>query len=135
MSKFSENGKFEIIEHQTDDDSYFYSDTDYSYYVASVETGDELFDFYGHSYSGRGGVDKGGVKKISFENDKNSIKVEHYDGEIEHFELPIEVTFADKGKAILLKYQNGNTEKRKRKAITHFSKYGQSYSPSLKKPK
>ena len=135
MNKLSKNGKIEIMNYQKDDDSYFYSDTDYSNYVASIETGDELFDFYGHSYSGRGGTDEGGVEKVSFENEENSIKVEHYDGKIEHFELPVEVSFADKGTAILLKYQNGNTEKRKRKAITHFSKYGQPFSRPLKMPK
>ena len=34
--------KFEIVEYTKDDDSYMYSDTDYYWHVASVQTGDEL---------------------------------------------------------------------------------------------
>lgn len=134
MAYVSSNGKFEIIEYRKDDDSYFYSDTDYSYYVVSVEMGDELFAFYGHSYSGRSGTDEGGVKKVSFSDDNKLIEVDHYDGKKETFELPAELSFADKGKAIVLKYGDGRSEKRKRRAVTHFSKYGQPFSLPLKMP-
>ena len=134
MNEISKNGKFEIIEYQKDDDAYFYSDTDYSYYVTSTETGDELFAFYGHSYSGRNGTDEAGTKKVSFDNDDCSIIVDYYDGNRETYELPVDVWFADKGKAILLRFADDRIEKRVRRAVTHFSKYGQPSSRTLKMP-
>lgn len=46
MEERSPDGRFELVYHRKDDDSYFYSDTDESWYRASVETGDQLDSFH-----------------------------------------------------------------------------------------
>ena len=98
----SEDGKFEIICHTKDDDSYFYSDTDYSWVIVSTETGDELTAFYGHSCQRRDGNSEAGVENAVFSED----------GKKKTWKLPKRGDLVDEGHAILITWQSGRTEKR-----------------------
>ncbi len=135
MTLFSKNGKFEIIDYQHDDDSYFYSDTKYYWHVASTKTGDELYRFSGHDYAGRGSASEGGVENVYFDDENNQVVTEHYNGKVEKHPLPEDITICDDGKAVLVKYKNAKPEKRERQEVFIFTKFGQPISRPLKMPK
>ncbi len=132
MSSYSKNGKFEIIDYQHDDDSYFYSDTKYYWHIVSTETGDELYKFSGYDYASRDSGSDGGVEDVTFDNENNQVITELFNGKIEKHPLPEEITICNNGKAVQLKFNTGKTEKRKRKQVYIFTKFGQPISRPLK---
>jgi hypothetical protein len=102
-----------------------YSDSDYSFYVSSVETGDELAHFAGHDYHNSGGRNTWGVESVDF--DGNAVVARHYDGTVERLELPSRIAIVD-GDWIDVTDALGNVERRRRRAVTGMSKYGQPYA-------
>jgi hypothetical protein len=124
----SANGKFEIVYQTRDDDSYFYSYTDYSWYVIAVATGDELMDFYGHWNQGRGDDDKGGAENVTFTSNSDAVVVNNFDGTTERHELPVDVRIVDGGNAIDLTWPGGRVERRERAPCIATTKYGQPYA-------
>lgn len=121
----SADGRFEIHVECTDDDSYMHSDTDYSFHVAIVETGDEIAQFGGREFRDAGGSRTWGVQSVAFEG--NAIVARHYDGKVERLELPVRVAIVDEGQ-LELTYASGRTERRARKPVTGHMKYGQPYA-------
>ena len=132
----SPDGRFEIIPYTHDDDSYFYSDTDYYWSVASVETGDELLSYSGYWNSRRDGDMKDGTESVAFGESGDAVVSTSFDGKVERDELPASIELVDGGRAIRLAFRDGKTETRTRRAVTIFTKYGQSISrPLVGEPK
>jgi hypothetical protein len=128
--------RFEIVYYTHDDDSYFYSDTDYYLSVASVETGDELLSYSGYWNSRRDGDVKDGTESVEFTESGDAIVSTSFDGKVERDELPTVVELVDGGRAIRLTFRDGKTETRERRAVTIFTKYGQPLSrPLVGEPK
>ena len=115
--------RFEIIYRTKDDDSYFYSNTDYTWYVRSLQTGDELFCFSGYSNADAHSSREEGVSSVHFDGYK--VVAKHFDGKLEVHELPTDIQIVEKGNAIELLYADGRKEKRKRKQVIYFLKFGQ----------
>ena len=80
MSTLSPDKRFELHLFTRDDDSYFYSATNYYWHIISVETGDELFSFSGSSHQDSGGSRESGVKDVYFLPGNTGIVAMHYDG-------------------------------------------------------
>ena len=120
----SADGRFEIIVHREDDDSYFYSDTDYSWYVRSVETGDELASFSGSSSSGRSGSDERGTRTVRFSESSDVVEATNVDGTINRIELPAGIDIVDGGRGVVLTYRDGRTDSRKRNRVVVTGKSG-----------
>lgn len=114
--------RFEIIAHRRDDDSYFYSDTDYSWFVRSLETGDELASFFGSDNAGRLGSSTNGVASVSI--DDTEVVAIHHDGTVERVALPVRIEIIEGGAAIQLTYADGRSEKRPRRAVSYTMKFG-----------
>lgn len=127
----SPDGRFEIIYYTHDDDSYFFSDTDYYWSVASVETGDELLAYSGYWNSRRDGDMKDGTESVEFAESCDAVVSTGFDGTVKRDELPASVELVDGGRAIRLTFRDGKTETRERRAVTIFTKYGQSISRRL----
>ncbi len=117
--------KFEIVEYAKDDDSYMYSDTDYYWHVASVQTGDELASYSGYHNESSAGVQKGGARSVGFNEDMTEVIISNYDKEAERLELPENVELVDEGHAILLTYRDGRQDKRNRRAVCYTTKFGE----------
>jgi hypothetical protein len=120
-----EHEKFEIIYHTRDDDSYMYSDTDYSWFVKSMQTGDEIASYSGHWYQNSSGDSQGGVESVEFDDDGGTIVATQFDGKVERLELPENVELVDGGRQVLLSYKDGRTETRPRRAVILTTKFGQ----------
>ncbi len=88
-----------------------------------------MFEYYGHSYGGRSGEDKEGVKNISFSETSEELIVNYFDGKIENIELPKEILIQDNRNSIRIIWADGMNEKRKRKPAIFTTKFGQPYSP------
>ena len=114
---------FEIIYRTKDDDSYFYSNTDYTWYVRSLQTGDEVFCFSGYSNADANSSSEGGISSVHLDGYK--VIARHFDGKLEEHKLPIDIQIVEKGNAIELLYDDGRKEKRKRKQVVYFLKFGQ----------
>jgi hypothetical protein len=129
MTDTSPDGRFEIIENVTDDDSYFYSDRSTSWHVSSKETGDELTVFSGSTHSGRDGSSEHGVKSVAFDETGGAVLAIHHGGKRECYELPSAVELADEGRAVKLTYRDGRTETRKRDRVLIGLKFGGVIAP------
>jgi hypothetical protein len=101
------------------------SDSDYTYYVAIVETGDALATYAGRDYFNSGGRFRSGVENVSFED--GGVVARHYNGTVERLELPARIAIID-DEYIELTYASGRTERRERRPVTGTSKFGQPYA-------
>jgi len=125
MGELSPDGRFEIHTHRRDDDSYFYSDTDYSWWIAIVETGDEIAQFSGSSCDRRDGLHEDGVERVCF--DGGFVVATGYDGKVERVELPASWQVSDDGKRITLAYPDGRADTRERFPVIATGKFGDSF--------
>jgi len=101
-----------------------YSDTDYSWYVLSVQTGDEILAFSGRWCQRAQEKGTEGVEAVCFDESGHEILATHFDGKKERVELPADVSLVDGGRAIQLTWRDGRVETRRRCAVTVFTKYG-----------
>jgi hypothetical protein len=129
MGEKSRDGRFEIFEHSVDDDSYFYSDRDTTWHVASLETGDALHVLSGSTHSGREGSSQAGVATVEFDQTETAVVATGHDGTVERVELPAVIERVEGGRAILLRYLNGRTERRPRRAVMIHLKFGDTVWP------
>ncbi len=134
MDNLSNNGKYRIFLKSTDDDSYFYSNTSYQWFVVSEKTGDSLFEFSGSESSSRSGDSNNGTEDVSFDETGYKLIVKSFEGETEIIPLPLEIDFAEEGKSIVLKYESGEIQTRERKQLVFFTKYGEPIYTPLKQP-
>ena len=125
MSERSPDGRFEMHTHRRDDESYFYCDTDYYWWIAVVETGDEIAQFSGSSFDRRGGLHEEGVERVSF--DGGFVIATGYDGKVERVELPVSWQVSDDGKRITLVYADGRAGTRERHPVIATGKFGDSF--------
>lgn len=133
MRNISNNGLYQVIKHRSDDDSYFYSYTSYSWYVISVETGDELMAFYGSDSSDSGGRVISGVQDVYFHDIENILIVEDEENKTQEIEMPVRIWLTDKDKTLNMEYKSGKIERRERREAIATTKYGQPLE--LKPPK
>jgi hypothetical protein len=120
--------KFEILCNTKDDDSYMYSDTDYSWFVVSKQTGDALVERSGHWYQRRSGDSTGGVSSMSFSEQGEAVVARGFDESIERIELPADVRVVADGASIELTWPDGRTETRKRNEALVGGKFGGVFS-------
>jgi hypothetical protein len=132
MSTLSPDKRFEIHLFTRDDDSYFYSSTDYYWYVTSVETGDELFSFSGTSSQDSSGSKETGVKDVYFLNDGLGIIALLDDGSQNSYPLPVRIVIVDNGERLQLTFPDGTEQLVPRKKLIHVSKYGQVFGLPIK---
>ena len=132
MKNLSPDKRFELHLFTHDDDSYFYSNTDYYWHVTSVETGDELFSFSGTCNQDSSGSKESGVSHVHFSNDELCIVVENYDGSKDSFRLPARIDMIENGESLRLTFSDGSEQNVSRKKLTHFSKYGEPFDLPLK---
>ncbi|MFL5728997.1 MAG: hypothetical protein ACJ75J_05855 [Cytophagaceae bacterium] len=116
--------RFEILEFSKDDESYFYSHSDYSFHILCKETGDELWRFSGSTSSDRDSNREDGVRYVEIDETETEALVLYYDGKEEKIELPGQVTISEERKTIILAFRNGKSEIRQRKPLIHFTKSG-----------
>jgi hypothetical protein len=117
---------FTIVERRTDDDSYFYSNTRYSWYVVSKETGDEIMAFYGDDDADASGRTVSGVSSVLFHETKNALVVVD-EGTTKEIVLPKKLWLSDDGKVFHLEYESGQIHHRNRRQAIHTSKYGEPF--------
>jgi hypothetical protein len=132
MSILSPDKRFEIHLFTRDDDSYFYSSTDYHWHVTSVETGDELFSFSGSSSQDSSGSKETGVQDVDFLDDGLGIIALPYDGSPTSYPLPARIDIVENGERLRLTFPNGTGQIVPRKKLIHVSKYGQPFVLPLK---
>jgi hypothetical protein len=130
MPILSPDKRFEIHLFTRDDDSYFYSSTDYYWHVTSVETGDELFSFSGNSSQDSNGSKESGVQKVYFLNDR--VEVLQYDGSKNLYPLPNGIAILENGSRLRLAFSDGTEQLVPRKKLIHVSKYGQPFALPIK---
>jgi hypothetical protein len=123
----SSNGKFEILENSTDDDSYMYSDTSYHYIVASIKTGDSIKEYSGRWDEDSHGATKSGVESLTFSPTSDKVIIHNFDGTVEEFILPLDINIIDEGRVIALIWPDGRVEKRKRVQAGFTTKYGEPF--------
>lgn len=119
-AKKGADGRFEVHVDERDDDSYMYSNTHYTYVVASSETGDELLRFSGSWDESASGSSKRGVETVDIEG--NEAVATHYDGTIERVALPTAITIVDESRQIELAYADGTTRRQPRNAVLFFAR-------------
>src|SRR4051812_13587215 len=90
--------RFHVEDWSKDDDSYMYSDTDYTYVIVCTDTGDELDRFWGSSYSNSSGTTEDGARAVRIEGGEAAIS--NYDGTEKRVALPVDVRIVDGGAAI-----------------------------------
>jgi hypothetical protein len=132
MKNISPDKRFEIHLFTRDDDSYFYSNTDYYWYITSVETGDELFSFSGSDSQDSNGSKKNGVEHVDFMQNGLGVIVLNSEGSQESFRLPSQIDIVEGGKKLRLTFPDGTKNEVPRKKLMHFSKYGQPFTLPIK---
>lgn len=132
MNTLSPDKRFELHQFTRDDDSYFYSFTDYYWHVTSVETGDELFSFSGSSNQDSSGSKESGVKEVYFSNDDLTVVALNYDGSQDSYPLPAGIVIIENGERLRLTFSDGTEQNVPRKKLIRFSKYGQPFVLPLK---
>jgi len=132
VNNLSPDKRFELHYFTRDDDSYFYSNTDYYWHVTSVETGDELFNFSGTSNQDSSGSKESGVRDVYFLNDSLGVVAENYDGSQDSHRLPTGIEIVKNGKGLRLTFSDGTQQNVPRKKLIHFSRYGQPFELPLK---
>ena len=115
--------QFEIIYRTRDDDSYFYSNTDYEWYIRSLETGDQVYSFFGSNQSDANGSYDSGVQSVSFEG--YEVVTKDAKGKVEKHPLPVKMEIIENGEKVKLTFADGTTEERDRKAVFYTLKFGQ----------
>jgi len=132
VKNLSPDKRFELHYFTRDDDSYFYSNTDYYWHVTSVETGDELFSFSGTSNQDSSGSKESGVRHVYFSNDDLCIVAKNYNGSHDSYRLPAGIDIIENGKGLRLTFSDGTEQKVLRKKLIHFSKYGEPFELPIK---
>jgi hypothetical protein len=127
--------KYEVLVNARDDDSYMYSNTSYTYYVVSTDTGDELDQFSGSDDETAKGRSRKGVASVVI--DGGQMVAKHYSGKLERRPLPTKIKIVDRGKQIELTWADGRVERRERNEALGFTARGQVFSmkPLVKPPK
>lgn len=124
MSDLSKDGKFRVLSLAKSDDSYMYSDTDYSYYVVSVATGDQLWSYFGSDYQNAKGSTRDGTESVTFTPEGDAFVVTGYDKSEKRVELPSSVRSIDGGRKIEITWRDGRLETRDRLAVTTATRWG-----------
>ena len=124
MSDLSKDGTFRVVSFQKSDDSYMYSDTDYSYYVVFVATGDQLWSYFGSDYQNANGSKQDGTRSVDFTPEGDAFVVTGYDKSEERVELPSSVRMIDGGGKIEITWRDGRLETRDRNAVTTATRWG-----------
>jgi len=130
MNTIDKNRKFQIHLYSTDEVSNVFCYTNYSWYVTSLQTGDELFSFSGSCNEDSSGATESGVSCLSFDNKLNKLVVDYYDSRKESYELPVDVLFGEDNQHIVLQYADGRKETRCRSLAMGISKDGQPFEIS-----
>lgn len=123
--RVSPDNRFELHHYSHDDESYQYSYTTNYWFVRSVETGDELYQFEGTDNEDREGRSRDGTEAVSFSPDGSVLMVTNSDDTRIEYSLPQQIVCIEQGKRIRLTYADGKIEERDRKRMVHFTKYGQ----------
>jgi hypothetical protein len=118
--------KYEVLVNTRDDDSHMYSNTSYTFYVVSSDTGDELDTFSGRDDQDASGRRTEGVDSVVIEGGEMVAK--HYDGKVERRPLPTKIEIVDDGKQIELTWADGRVERRERNEALGFTARGQVFS-------
>jgi hypothetical protein len=127
MSMISPDGKYEIHYNTRDDDSYFYSDTRFSWIVTAVATGDSIIEFSGDWNQDSHGVDKSGTECVVFSTSGDEVIASYFDGTTKRCELPSKVKIVDHGHAIEITWHDGRVEKQERRPAFFTTKYGEPF--------
>ena len=110
--------KYEIYAHENSSDSYFFSNTSYTYDLISVHDKLIIESYYGKWFESTGGCTKEGVENAILVN-PTKLKLINFDKTTRDIDLPIKLEFINDpaknkypeyAEYVKLYYQNGETK-------------------------